>query len=214
MTFWDGFFMVLVIVLILSIFGVLLYLKKKNIKNPERPANAPIVLNLLTKFTDGKAIGTYISRKEGSNKMDHITFLPSDLYEDKDGNLEIPQLKTIIINREKQLVTISKGSLSKDRSWYWILPKSPDELPEELRKDSVIGTALETAIIVKKVRNTLIDSFKAGGEAQEQLAVEIKMGELTKEALDIFKKQIEEKAKLIEISNKSNKPQNQENNNQ
>lgn len=182
----DYIFMGIILALVIGTIIFLIWRERKKSTNPERPDENPIIINLMPNQSHGKAVGTFLEKKHGSNGRNIYEFLPSDNKKD-----EIPKIESVIANPISQVTTSEKGDWSSYRGMIILTPQSPDELPEAIKKDAVLGTAFTSAILVKKLQNNLLEGFKLSADAQAELVKYFQSGELTKDVIEKMKKEIE-----------------------
>lgn len=183
-----------IILLILLIIGIVTvaviqyasYIVRKKIY--EIPEDGIIIDIFETNKTEGYSLG--IMRpdmtKYGDEGRKTYSYVTRDL--DKD---EEPKIKDIITSKRFELF-FPKGTWSKARNRLWILPTSPERLPQPIRDNSIIGTTLTTAIILKKIEKNMEETWKAGSDAQAKLIKRFQAGEITQETIDQLKPFIEQ----------------------
>jgi hypothetical protein len=145
-------------------------------KMKKLPRNANIVWNFNAKKTNNFADGfEYPDLKIGKGERELATFQPTDVEPNTDGELVMPPLQKIVLNRGFRWV-IPKGKLSGMHNICIYLPNSASEM--EFLPEGFLKQYLQKAITFQDAVNKMTEIIEEGKNIQSQIARDMSMGEM------------------------------------
>lgn len=160
MAFSIGFFILFLVVLISIIIYFIFHMLNLKIKKELKiPHKAPILINFVTKKTDGYFIGIVTSNVQKVDKIREIKFVPRDVDLDKieEGKREVKE-QTILALEHRTLI-LPRGEPSSDREMIFVFPSNLKDIPERFRK-SEFGELLLLMLTLKETGDQISDALR------------------------------------------------------
>lgn len=174
----------LIVLFLTGIIVVIVIIAKRVQIQTDIPPNSPIIINFAPHRAQGHAIGlqTALGGDPFSDRI-NSKFFPLDNPYDSSGDpilkdaFDVPSLKT-------KRVSLPTGALSRSREIVFLLPERATDLPQGFQ-NSIFGKMMEMTVESLNVRDSAIESIKAGDAARNRVLRELANGELSE---DLFKK--------------------------
>ncbi len=164
-------FLVIVFMVILTMGGVCAYAYFKLSKKEEKQ-NLPILFNLDSRHSNGRALSVIIKEEIGVNGRKKITINPRDVDVDK----QIEEEENSIISNN--IIEFPRGSLSNDREIKINLPINSEDLTEGIQ-NSVLGKTLSKFIEKKDEEHNTISAIREARNRQNVINLALGGGELS-----------------------------------
>ena len=202
---FDTFLLVLAGIVSLGAIGFFFYtvIKGRN----ELDDNKDIVLNWQSYENEGRFIGPFMSQQSSPTGRELIKYRPVDVdvrpkkYSKQEIKDKIkPQ---VAIVDKKNLIIISRGYPSDDKSIIIIPPKTLSEIPENVR-NSEFGLALAYAMQQRDAKNSIIDMMEDGRTEKNKILDMIGDGEFTAKRLEQLEEFMKDSLRVV-VSDKESK---------
>jgi hypothetical protein len=161
-------------ILILVISGLSIYLSVLIFGEKKVPKDSPIIINLESKYSNGRAIGIVTDVESCSLTRKKYKYSPKDVDITK---TEEPKEEFIIVDPEK-LAVLQKGSLSRDKNIIINCPDNATDFDEAIR-NTTFGKALMFYTELKNYEKTHIEYLKEGSKRKSDILKEIGDGEIS-----------------------------------
>jgi len=156
--------------------GLVLWLVIEIYRTKKQLVDTPLALNFVAHLSDGRFIGNEEKVSKGRNGRYVISLDPKDI--DIRNEKEVKPV-TVIVDNNK-LISVPRGSLSRERNVNFYLPPNANDIPDAL-KDTLIGRAMMWATELKNYEKTVIEILREGGERKDLMLKKIGDGEISKE---------------------------------
>jgi hypothetical protein len=169
------------------------------VKYREEPKDKdnPYCINFLSGQTEGRAIGVEKTTIVGKNGRRIVKFSPKDIY--NDNLIEIPDVEAVV--DQNKIISLPKGTLSKDKNINIFLPATPDRFPDPLKQHE-FGKMLMFWTSLKSADNALIDSLKEGMLRQTEHLKSLGGGEVSVEKMTQIHELFEDTLNAVKESKK------------
>lgn len=173
--FLYGLFLFFILIALFIWIIILIFREKPRIEND------PIVINFLSHYSNGRAIGFEDNVIKAKNNRFISEFYPGDLDVKKINKAE---KEKVIIGKDK-IIPLPKGTLSKDRDIKIYLPPTAEDFPTGL-KEHPFGKILMGYTELVNAVNSEIATIREGSKRKDEILQRLGDGELGKEYLDTF----------------------------
>ncbi len=166
-------------------------------KDEEEDNDSAFGINFIAGNSKGRAIGIENGVILGKDDRKVINFSPRDV-RIKDAK-QISDVEVIV--DKNHIVTLPKGTWSRDKNINIYLPPSPDKFPEPL-KNHEFGKILMLYTALKDADNAEIDAFKEGMKRQKAHIISMGAGEISVEKINQIDELFQQSLDAIKESRK------------
>lgn len=166
-------FLISTMAIIATLIGVavLIFLLYKKDKVKE---DNPLVINFLSKHSEGRALGIYKESEAGKDGRERIIMSPRDI----DFNKMEDVKDVAIITQTSKVLNFSKGQWSKDRNLKVILPANAEDF-EKSFTETPFGRMMAFYVEVDNADKNVKDAMEKGFQIQAQYMKELGHGEVS-----------------------------------